>query len=326
MEKDAPTSFCYGLRREATFANLWYTGDYAPNKLNYVLAFGTGRFRCSSRSTSFQLSAQPWRWLAWRVVVCAYLTGVLAYSFATDWTEEGDWFYYLTHWQTLMFAMYGVISLATCLALRRGYPQVLYADTLDQSNQQLLTQSNQVYRLPWYVRLTWVLHDLSMSCGIWVAMLFWLAGFTTRDTSSSTIWLNLIEHLSTCVLVMIDFYFAAFPWPLLQCVWGIVFVTIYTIWTGVHYAFGLGNKFDQGTYIYKAIDWAKPVPTFFQVLALIFIALPLVNLIVWWAYSERPCACWARSPKRWIPWIAPVESPSKVAAVDSKEEEDVEAQ
>ncbi|KAH9245005.1 hypothetical protein BASA81_017559 [Batrachochytrium salamandrivorans] len=333
-EEDAIPTYntcCKRLRNELKVENLWYTGDYprTHGQLNYVMAFGTGGTAglcCRSRPKTIFVPIQPWKWIIWRTFVFAYLVGVFIYSLATDWDGDGSWFYYLTHWQTLIFALYGTVSLLTCILLRRHYPQELFA-TFDESNQ-LLTQNHSPYRMPTYAKLTWILHGLAMSCGIWVTVMFWSAVFTMRDTSSPSIWLNFIEHFSTCMLVLIDFYLSAFPWLLFQSVWSTMFISIYTVWTGIHYALGLGNKFDSGRYIYEAIDWAKPLQTFFIIMVLIFVALPLVNLIVWLASSEH--MYWRWSPRRLVPWMRPKISTALVVLPDQSAQgglamEDVEA-
>ncbi|KAH9253192.1 hypothetical protein BASA81_008874 [Batrachochytrium salamandrivorans] len=299
----SPSECCHVLRRELRLENLWHSGNYpdAGVRLNYVLAFGTGRAVgcCGSEPRTVFVPLLPWKWLLWRTFVFTYLVSVLAYSLVVEWEPKGGWFYYLTHWQSLIFALFGTSSLVTCLLLRTHHSTELHS-TFHESNL-LLLEHHQPYQMPLHAKITWSLHGLAMSCGLWVTILFWGAALSTNLVNSHNFELNLIDHFSSCLLVLVDFYLSAFPWLLFQALWSAIFITVYTVWTVIHYFLGLGNKFDSGRYIYPEIDWAKPLQTTGIVLSLILVALPLVNLLVWVASSEHMCLrC---SPRRLMPWI-----------------------
>lgn len=281
--------------------NLWYSGNY-PNsrgKLNYVLAFGTGggggcMYALLAKQAGFNPIA-PWKWLIWRVFVFCYLMAIFIYSIDVAW-DGGRWFYYLTNWQTTLLFLYGTVTLASCVTMWVKYYDILHAPGLQASNAMLLHLGE--YKLPWYLRATWIIQALGMNCGIWVFVMFWAGASTTLspgEDSDQYKMRSLIDHFSTICLVVIDFSFSGVPWQLYQFLWSALFVIVYTVWTGIHFALNLGNKYNDGNYIYTALDWNHPVPTFFIGCALVFLCIPASNLLIW-LYASEYC-------KRYVPWI-----------------------
>lgn len=312
----ARIGFVDRLRMEFRWENISHDGDYPKTygRLNYVLAFGSGETSCMccrakhERKDSQFISITPWKWLAWRWFVCLYLVGVFLYSII-DAYDKGRWFYYLTNWQTTVFALYGTSALVTCLLLRRDHWEELNT-TFSQSNAILNSRAE--YRIPFHVRITWFLHGLAMSCGVEVMLMFWtMVPATPQRSDTSWVVLSLIDHMSTTTVVIVDFYFCAFPWLLLQFVWSAMFVSVYSFWTVLHYNMGLGNKFDEGNYIYPPVDWSKPGQTFALIIFGIVFALPLVNLAIW-VLSSEAITCCKYVPHRKVPWI-PVEEGGEAA-------------
>jgi len=257
------------IKRRIRFENIWFSGKYINTygKLHWPRAFGSAgsgcyccsRARGNSKSVRFSPLVSPCLWIAWRIFVCAYLIGVFLYSIINFW-EEGTWFYYLTNWQTTIFALYGIFALLSALYIQLKYRNTLTGDytsphdeTFSESAKMIAahrkSMNKEDYKIPTLVRMTWALHGLSMSLGIWVTLLFWLnaAVFGLRDPSRAGY--ELIDHFSTVFLVILDFSFASFPWLLFQFVWSSLIAIAFAVWSAIHFHLGLTNKFDNGNYL-----------------------------------------------------------------------------
>lgn len=301
------------LRYELKLENLWHNGDY-PNtygRLNWVRAFGgagNGCWCCATRPKRKHIMS-PRYWLLWRFFVFSYLMSIFLFSII-DAYSQGTWFYYLTNWQTSLFAMYGTASLITCAIIQHKYwhelcetnqatsDAALGASTLihPATNAPIVPETE--YQLPWYVRVTWVLHGFAMSLGMWVTFMFWSGiPMFLKDFEAT----HVLDHITTMTVLTIDFSLAAFPWLLLQFAWSSMVAFAYLIWTILHYEFNLHNKFDEERYIYPVVDWSRPLPTLALIIPAMFIGIPLFSFIIWYLSSEA-------GPKRVVPWAVVVKS------------------
>jgi hypothetical protein len=147
---------------------------------------------------------------------------VFIYS-STGFWQDGTWFYYMTNWQTSLFALYSFFALLTVILIRRYHSEALYEDQ-ETSAEVIGADDPAPYYIPFYVRFTWILHGFAMSVGLWVTLLFWTGVVSTiADDIDPT---YTIDHGSTMFLMVLDFSLAAFPWLLLQFVWSVLFGVI----------------------------------------------------------------------------------------------------
>lgn len=243
---------------EWKYENLWYTGNY-PNtygKLHWPRAFGaagSGCWCCSRASGSIKTAdfrPIPTRyWLMWRVVVCAYLTSIFLYSTISFW-NNGAWFEFLTNWQSTIFMVYGWLSLLSVLYIHRYYRFAL-EESFEQSAKQIgaVPGSAVPYKIPWLIKVTWVVQGLAMSLGIWVTCIFWLDVAAFGYYNPPRLPYNLLDHFSTIFIIVVDFSFAAFPWMLFQFVWSASIAIAFTIWSIIFFELNLTNYQDGGHYM-----------------------------------------------------------------------------
>ena len=241
------------------YENLWFTGNYPHSfgKLHWARAFGmagSGCYCCSSSTgtgerTSYKLIT-PKVWLVWRLFVALYLCAIFVYSISANF-KNGVWFWFLTNWQTSIFAIYGILSLMSAVFIYVFYRDTLSGDLYESAKAIGADHDSPEtkYKMPLLIKATWIFHGLAMSLGIWVTVLFWLNVAAFGHHNPSLLPIQTLDHFSTMFIVLVDFSLAAFPWLIFQFVWSSFIAVAYSIWTIIFYNLGLKNPYTGERYM-----------------------------------------------------------------------------
>ncbi|XP_046570527.1 protein rolling stone-like, partial [Haliotis rubra] len=166
------------------------------------------QFRCSSFGLEHpqpHLFTQfEWGWpkvyLCWRAVAAVYHVAVIIvtgfcdrYSWTRTEKDSVKWFIYLTNW---MFFQLTLSTLADFMAL--GYCHLVRKDII----------SGGIQRMPLFLKVTWVLHNLSNTGSILVTILFW--GFV-HSPGKAVSNVDFITHTGNTTYVILNLCIAASP-------------------------------------------------------------------------------------------------------------------
>ncbi|XP_044266020.1 protein rolling stone-like [Tribolium madens] len=184
-----------------------------------------------------------------------------------DLSFKAKWLIYLTNWGYTICTLQSLISamaLSICvLALRlRKY-----------LNLQSITLK--------FYKLYWMLNVIATDTALEITILYWSLIYDDKVISFNA--MNFFLHANNSVLMMIDLFVVAYPTRLLHCCYSVVFGICYIVFSVIFYAAG-GISRKGNVYIYKILDWRKPLTT--TVICLAALALVVVIHVTCWGLHK----------------------------------------
>ncbi|XP_060583337.1 protein rolling stone-like [Ruditapes philippinarum] len=137
--------------------------------------------------------------------------------------------------------------------------------------------------LTWYIRMQWVLFNISNGYSILVSMIYY--GFLEVEWHHGSVYI----HLMNSVYTVLGLLFSAKPVQLLHVYQPMVPAIFYTCFSIIYHIFG-------GEMIYPILDWGnKRNRTILLAVVFICVAIPIIHLICYLLYSlrvfiQRKCA------------------------------------
>jgi len=265
---------------EFKFSHVRFRSRSVYGKLNWVLAFAQGGPLLCNGSLNF---SRPFSFLVLRFVMMTFLVVVALWSISGDW-NGGKWLAKLTNWQTAFMAVYGVMSFASAVVLNVKYGDVLHAPTPHESNARV-----SFLRMPWYVTVTWVFQNLSITFGLWVTVSFWILVNPLPEFNVGAHPENVVDHGITFLAVVLDFFASRMPYPLMMWFWSLVISAVYVVVTVALYYGGYTNDWNGERYVYPQLSWAPQDvdSTLKWIVPTVLFINPGVAVVVWFASLYR---------------------------------------
>ncbi|XP_019696114.1 protein rolling stone isoform X2 [Harpegnathos saltator] len=197
--------------------------------------------KCQSHVATWYLF---YRWivlLLWTAIVVCSLCEFGSYELLHIYDK---WPIYLTNWDIAL-----------------GFAQALIGGVLVSKRWRLQRISSFDpcnLRLESTERLYWFLYVVATNIAIGVTVCYWSIVYDPKIHHLDP--LNIMLHVCNSVLILIDLFVTSIPFRLRNFWWCLSFVMFYLVFSVIYYAAGGLNK--QGYhYIYKILDWKKPMRT-----------------------------------------------------------------
>ena len=98
---------------------------------------------------------------------------------------------------------------------------------------------------------------------------------------------NANVHLLNATIALIDVIFSGVPVRILHFIYPAMFAAAYAVFTGIYFAAG-GTDPNGNPYIYPVIDYGnRPGLAVGLMLVLVFVVIPIINLVMFGLYSVR---------------------------------------
>lgn len=105
-------------------------------------------------------------------------------------------------------------------------------------------------------RLYWFLYVVTTNMAIGVTATYWFAVYNPEIHQLDP--LNIMMHVCNSILMLIDLFVTSIPFRLQNFWWCISIIFFYMIFSVIYFAVGGLDK-NGYHYIYKILDWKKPV-------------------------------------------------------------------
>jgi len=107
-------------------------------------------------------------------------------------------------------------------------------------------------------QLYWFLYIVTTNMTIGVTVCYWFTVYNPEIHQMDP--LNIMMHICNSLLMLIDLFVASIPFRLQNFWWCLSIALLYIIFTAIYYVAGGLDKHGYH-YIYKVIDWKKPMRT-----------------------------------------------------------------
>lgn len=105
-------------------------------------------------------------------------------------------------------------------------------------------------------RAYWFLYVVTTNVAIGVSVTYWFSVYDPKIDNLDP--LNYLLHLCNSILMIVDFCVTSIPFRLRNFWWCLTIVLFYVIFSLIYYLAGGLDK-NGNHYIYKILDWKKPV-------------------------------------------------------------------
>ena len=136
--------------------------------------------------------------------------------------------------------------------------------------------------VPWYIKLDWLLYNLSSIAAIIVTVVFFSTLYRMLNPHGGLDWSDGTLHLSNSLLVLVDVSLCAIPVRVLHGFYCLIYGVLYAVFSIIYWTI------DHNNILYpKVLDWNNPLPTAVLVLFLLIIIVPLMQISFFGLYKFR---------------------------------------
>ena len=240
--------------------------------------------------------------MLYRVVATCYVTAWLIYSTTYSKVLNGFiWPIYLTSWAYIALCLHlwvaTILTVSHAITHRHffceapplyrsmGTPLSVTDSDIDfqEDGQADVGFVMPTDRLPWYCKLTWMLFSVIANGAIMVSVVFFAALYPqiyTNGQFPTAEDFNL--HGVNSIIIFIELLLSALPVRILHMVFTMLFGVVYTGMSLLLYFFHTKKP------IYpKVLDWNYPLKTGLIVAGLVFIIIPIIQMILFSVYKFR---------------------------------------
>ncbi|XP_050589834.1 protein rolling stone-like isoform X1 [Bombus affinis] len=183
-----------------------------------------------------------YRWLIFMAWACIVVCSIFEFGSYKPMVVYDKWPIYLTNWDLILGVSQALLG--GFLVLRRWKLQKV--SDFDPS-ALMLGLIDRVY---------WFLYVVTTSIAFGVTITYWCSIFDPRIHYLDP--LNIMLHICNSILMIIDFCITSIPFRLRNFWWCLIIVFLYTMFSLIYYFAGGVDK-NGYHYIYKILDWKKPV-------------------------------------------------------------------
>ena len=213
-------------------------------------------------------------------------------------TEKGYFFIFLTSWGYTLLTCYLIWS-AISVSIR-FIQQFTSACTSYRLRQQNIDE--QFDNLPskpagccfphnslqWYEYIQWVLFILGVELAVCITGLYWPLFSPIVKPSVLFEYSNFAAHLINGIVGLVEVWVTRLPVRIYHFIYLLFLCSVYLVFTGVYFAAGGGNPFDNGTYIYPQLDYGTdPGSSAALALSAALVYVPFIHLFFYFNYLMR---------------------------------------
>ncbi|XP_013422112.1 protein rolling stone isoform X2 [Lingula anatina] len=249
----------------------------------------------------------PLAFVVYRLCLALYFLSWLIYTGyekGIHYKNPSVFFVYFTHWVLILLTSSMMVSAGATLyhyLLRsRGESwadDITFDIQMEQQSASLAhDQDSRLYQgedvtvrvitnvkveTPWYCKLSWVLYNMTFSATILVFLIYWPLLYDGHFMGT-----KFNNHAMTALVMLADVFVTKIPIRLLHMVYPLVFVTVYTIFNIIYSLSGGLNAYGS-PYIYKFLDWRKPLIPITVVACLGVVGIPVLQVTIFALYRLR---------------------------------------
>lgn len=196
--------------------------------------------KCPQHAPTWYLFYRWFIFVAWTtIIVCSFFElgsyePLLAYD---------KWPIYLTNWDLLLGLAQALVG--GLVVTKRWRLQKLH--DFDPSTLKMGLMEN----------IYWFLYVVTTNVAIVVTVSYWFSVYNPAIHHLDP--LNIMLHVCNSILMIVDFCITSIPFRLRNFWWCLIIVFFYVTFTVIYYSAGGLDKHGCH-YIYKILDWKKPVP------------------------------------------------------------------
>jgi hypothetical protein len=204
--------------------------------------------------------------------------------------KKFPWPAWLTNWSFLLLTSHMVLAAAITVlfsfkrgrcfqrwSLRSSIYSFLPDTELDAASSAIPPSP-----MPWYIKLEWLLYNVSTVAAIMVTVIFFSALYPMLNPDGGLYWGDGTMHMSNSILVLLDLFLCAIPIRLLHGFYCFIYGMIYALFSIIYWAV------DSRNVLYpKVLDWNHPVQTGGLVIFLGLIVIPLLQLSFFGLYRLK---------------------------------------
>ena len=136
-------------------------------------------------------------------------------------------------------------------------------------------------RLPWYVKLDWLLFDIVCLAAFTVTLVYFI-GLYPQETTKPPLIEDINVHAMNLVTVILDLLLGAMPVRLLHVIYPIIYGLVYTVFSLIYWSG------DHSRVIYpKILDWNHPGMTAAIIAGLVVVGMPLLQAAIFVVYKLK---------------------------------------
>lgn len=232
----------------------------------------------------------PWYLLVViRMIFAAYCTGWIIASGFFHINGGVKWFIFLTNWGYFSVSSFLVLSSVVTLwyhCKEKHQDDVAIEMRVPTDPER---EENGFHFPPrCHHKTLWVLYSIAANIGILITVLYWslLAGNT--NYAGAELALDISTHVLNTLFVVVDLMLSSMPIRVLHMIYPMLFSFVYMIFSVIFWAAEGTNPINHKRYIYAVLDYSKnPGFAVGLCIGLIFVAVPLVQLLIYGLYRLR---------------------------------------
>ncbi|XP_025988596.1 protein rolling stone isoform X2 [Solenopsis invicta] len=185
-----------------------------------------------------------YRWLIFLIWTAFVICSVFEFGSYKPLMQYEKWPIYLTNW-----------------GMALGFTQALVGGILVSKRwrlQKIPGFDPCGLKLEFTERLYWFLYVVATNFAIGVTVCYWFVVYNPEIHQVDP--LNIMMHVCNTVLMLIDLFVTSVPFRLRHFWWSLSIISFYVIFSIIYYFAGGLNK-NGHHYIYKVLDWKKPMRT-----------------------------------------------------------------
>jgi len=203
----------------------------------------------------------------YRLLVATYAVAITVVTILMHPSNLMPWPVWLTNWSFLLL---------TCHLLCASINVLLEPCFKRQRSTHLLATS-----IPCPVKMSYFLFSVAAPAAIIVTVVYFAGVFPRRHRN----YLNFEDvncHVMNTVIIILEFTIAAFPVRLLHAVYVWCYALAYVIFSVIYWAFDHSHVMYPGV-----LDWNAPGTTAVVIVIMGFVAIPLLQFILFGIYQLR---------------------------------------
>ena len=137
----------------------------------------------------------------------------------------------------------------------------------------------------WYQKVYWVLYSVTITVTIFAIIAYW--GLVYDPVIEPITYANLLKHLITGVMAVVDLFVTAIPIRVLHVIYPITYTVIWILFGGIYYVAG-GTDVYGNRYIYEVLNYETyPARAIGLAIVVAFVCIPALYLCVFGLYLLR---------------------------------------
>lgn len=184
-----------------------------------------------------------YRWLVVIYFITTWLLSVLLVKTKTD-DYQLKWLIYLTNWGYTTCTFQALLAAFMLTGYILAHRKQHYASFKDGS----------------FIcyRIYWAFNTIATVLACVITIVYW--SFIYNPEKNSLDVMNFLLHGMNSVMMLLDFWIVSHPTRIAHCIYPMMFVTVYAIFSVIYYLAG-GTSREGTDYIYPILKWELPFRT-----------------------------------------------------------------